>query len=175
VRFPQAATFRSPFLFLSDYFPERLPLKVRRGTARRARLTCLAACRLLRELPPSSGNQNRQTLHKNSADLKSFRINTCKTVSKQRALSFFGMNTYEKPGGRGSYCKGYPHYCSRFIRPLRPRKPARITVWRQAESLRSLETDCRVPFCRPDLSPRRERGAPKAACAISQPGWPCLR
>jgi hypothetical protein len=30
-----------------------------------------------------------------------FRINTCKSVSKQRTLTTFGMNTYEKPGGWG--------------------------------------------------------------------------
>src|SRR5438445_12145164 len=31
-----------------------------------------------------------------------FRINTCKSVSKQRTLSAFRMNTYAKPRGRGS-------------------------------------------------------------------------
>src|SRR6266852_444580 len=30
-----------------------------------------------------------------------FRINTCKSVSKQRTLSVFKMNTYEKHRGRG--------------------------------------------------------------------------
>jgi hypothetical protein len=33
-----------------------------------------------------------------------FRINTCKSVSKQRTLSTFRMNTCEKPGGRGDPC-----------------------------------------------------------------------
>jgi hypothetical protein len=32
----------------------------------------------------------------------SFRIRTCKSVSKQRTLTPFGMNTYEKTGGRGA-------------------------------------------------------------------------
>ena len=31
--------------------------------------------------------------------LTTFRINTCKSVSKQRTLTPFRMNTYEKPGG----------------------------------------------------------------------------
>ena len=30
-----------------------------------------------------------------------FRINTCKSVSKQTTLTPFRMNTYEKTGGRG--------------------------------------------------------------------------
>jgi len=30
-----------------------------------------------------------------------FRMNTCKSVSKQRTLTPFRMNTYEKQGGRG--------------------------------------------------------------------------
>ena len=33
-----------------------------------------------------------------------FRINTCKTVSKQTTLTSFGMNTYGKTGGGGGYC-----------------------------------------------------------------------
>jgi hypothetical protein len=32
----------------------------------------------------------------------SFRINTCKSVSKQTTLTLFRMNTYEKTGGEGS-------------------------------------------------------------------------
>ncbi len=33
--------------------------------------------------------------------LTTFRMNTCKSVSKQRTLSTFRMNTYAKPGGGG--------------------------------------------------------------------------
>jgi len=33
--------------------------------------------------------------------VSTFRINTCKSVSKQRTLTLFRMNTYEKPRGRG--------------------------------------------------------------------------
>jgi hypothetical protein len=33
--------------------------------------------------------------------VSTFRMNTCKSVSKQRTLSPFRMNTYAKPGGRG--------------------------------------------------------------------------
>jgi hypothetical protein len=34
-------------------------------------------------------------------DSKSFRMNTCKSVSKQRTLTPFRMNTYEKHRGEG--------------------------------------------------------------------------
>jgi hypothetical protein len=36
-----------------------------------------------------------------AAPLSTFRMNTCKSVSKQRTLSPFRMNTYAKTGGRG--------------------------------------------------------------------------
>jgi hypothetical protein len=35
------------------------------------------------------------------SSLSTFRINTCKTVSKQTALTSFRINTYEKTGGGG--------------------------------------------------------------------------
>src|ERR1700730_6327321 len=38
-----------------------------------------------------------------------FRINTCKSVSKQRTLTFFRINTYEKPGEGVPACqKAFP-------------------------------------------------------------------
>ncbi len=43
---------------------------------------------------PESGSQPRRG--------NPFRINTCKSVSKQMTLSVFRMNTYEKTGGRGA-------------------------------------------------------------------------
>ena len=46
-----------------------------------------------RRSPPSSAE---------TATLTTFRINTCKSVSKQTTLTAFRMNTYEKPRGRGS-------------------------------------------------------------------------
>src|SRR5258706_5276092 len=36
-----------------------------------------------------------------SGVLSTFRMNTCKSVSKQRTLTPFRMNTCEKPGGGG--------------------------------------------------------------------------
>src|ERR1700730_5570800 len=38
--------------------------------------------------------------------LNPFRINTCKSVSKQRTLTTFRMNTYEKPRGGGPLFRG---------------------------------------------------------------------
>jgi hypothetical protein len=40
-------------------------------------------------------------LHNFSAPTNTFRMNTCKSVSKQRTLTPSRMNTCEKPGGRG--------------------------------------------------------------------------
>ena len=37
--------------------------------------------------------------------LSTFRMNTCKSVSKQRTLSTSRMNTYAKTGGGGCYCQ----------------------------------------------------------------------
>jgi hypothetical protein len=37
-----------------------------------------------------------------------FRINTCKSVSKQMTLTLFRMNTYEKLGGGGPTCAADP-------------------------------------------------------------------
>ncbi len=55
-----------------------------------------------------------------------FRINTCKSVSKQRTSTSFRMNTYEKtPGGWGPhpYLLFY-HHCHRLC-PARRRRPFR--------------------------------------------------
>jgi hypothetical protein len=46
---------------------------------------------------PNSCLQTRQQ----TSNLTPFRINTCKSVSKQTTLTPFRMNTYEKPGGGG--------------------------------------------------------------------------
>jgi|SRR5579859_4017675 len=47
-------------------------------------------------------NLNGEKLAAASASpLSTFRINTCKSVSKQRTLSAFRINTYAKTGGRG--------------------------------------------------------------------------
>jgi hypothetical protein len=46
-----------------------------------------------------------------------FRINTCKSVSKQRTLTLFGINTYEKTGEGGLHC--LPRAKQRRRSPLR--------------------------------------------------------
>jgi hypothetical protein len=47
-----------------------------------------------------SSGSSRQT--PKDPDLTTFRINTCESVSKRMTLTSFRMNTYKKPGGRGS-------------------------------------------------------------------------
>src|SRR5260370_39483401 len=50
----------------------------------------------------AKGCKNTET-----ATLTTFRINTCKSVSKQRTLTIFRMNTYAKQGGGGApYSEG---------------------------------------------------------------------
>src|SRR6266852_2745172 len=42
---------------------------------------------------------------KSAAPVSPFRMNTCKSVSKQRTLTTFRMNTCEKQGGGGTYLR----------------------------------------------------------------------
>src|SRR5258708_38210987 len=63
-------------------------------------------CRHLRSCPlaePSALSYLESTHAKDSkfAPLTPFRINTCRSTSKQRTLTPFRMNTYEKQGGEG--------------------------------------------------------------------------
>ena len=51
---------------------------------------------------PPSFFSSLATRHSPLLLLITFRINTCKTVSKQTTLTSFRINTYEKPGGRGA-------------------------------------------------------------------------
>ena len=50
--------------------------------------------------PPPKSSSPRVTRH-SPPPLTTFRINTCKSVSKQTTLTSFRMNTYEKRGGGG--------------------------------------------------------------------------
>jgi len=56
-------------------------------------------------------------INKIAMTCKSFRMNTCKSVSKQRVLTSFRMNTYAKPTGRGQTKSGSEH--ERRSRPNR--------------------------------------------------------
>src|SRR6266478_54980 len=49
----------------------------------------------------AKGCKNAET-----ASLTTFRMNTCKSVSKQRTLTTFRMNTYKKQGEGGARAKG---------------------------------------------------------------------
>jgi hypothetical protein len=56
---------------------------------------------LIKQLLPAPPRQTVSTLRahthpENAAQLSTFRMNTCKSVSKQRTLSTFKMNTYAK-------------------------------------------------------------------------------
>ncbi len=62
------------------------------------RLSALSVSALSFRLPIclAGGGTNNET-----ATLTGFRINTCKSVSKQMTLTLFIINTYAKPGGGG--------------------------------------------------------------------------
>src|ERR1700730_3458830 len=53
--------------------------------------------------------------------LSTFKINTCKSVSKQRTLSSSRMNTYEKPGGGGPRHSNSADSASLYPEPRRVR------------------------------------------------------
>src|SRR5258708_21777537 len=55
--------------------------------------------------PPPKSSSPLATRHSPLA-LTPFRINTCKSVSKQRTLTTFRMNTYAKQGEGGPYSEG---------------------------------------------------------------------
>ncbi|SRR5713226_10210890 len=62
--------------------------------------------------------------------LSTFRMNTCKSVSKQRTLSTSRMNTYAKTGGGGSHTFA-PVFRIRLPRiPLRASPPQRSFVFK---------------------------------------------
>src|SRR5260370_29421053 len=60
-------------------------------------------------LPRRSG-ENARIFAQFWCNISPFRINTCKSVSKQRTLTTFRMNTYEKIWGGGG------HFCCRRAR-----------------------------------------------------------
>src|SRR5882757_9801335 len=61
-----------------------------------------------------------------SPSLTTFRMNTCKSVSKQKTLSPFRMNTYEKPGGGVTP----PNFKSPLLNSSTPtRNPAIAHLW----------------------------------------------
>ena len=68
-----------------------------------------------------------------SLELTTFRMNTCKSVSKQRTLTTFRINTYAKTGGRGST-------------PFRALHHARTSAaWRPSHGDRLCEDHCQKP------------------------------
>src|SRR5712664_4751058 len=62
-------------------------------------------------LEPLSSDKGRR---RNCSSITSFRINTCKSVSKQSTLTTFRMNTYAKRGEGGRARFGVRRSCRRF-------------------------------------------------------------
>src|SRR5258708_1862683 len=105
-----------------------------------------------------------------TATLTTFRINTCKSVSKQRTLTPFRINTYEKPRGRGGTLTKTPVENHQL-----PRRDAD-----NARCLRHVPPLSRVPSldCAHFLSPRgwHPFGVPRPClrrlCALCVPACP---
>jgi hypothetical protein len=97
---------------------------------------------------------------------KPFRMNTCKSVSKQRALTSFRINTYKKHRGRGSWFTFFltsllPYFIASFPHGSR-------------------NTDHGSPApCEESTRPRLSRSlaiaGPLSLCVILQPGYPAQR
>jgi hypothetical protein len=62
----------------------------------------------------------------------SFRINTCKSVSKQTTLTPFRMNTYEKQGGRGVPPSHFPCLLTSLLHCPGGRASGFRANWRQS-------------------------------------------
>ncbi len=76
---------------------------------------------------------------RNRSSTSPFRINTCKSVSKQRTLTTFRMNTYEKRGEGGARCA-----------PACP--------------MSNNELGLQFPVARPTITLRRSTPPPRSPC-----------
>ena len=88
----------------SQPFNHLPPLELSCLSFRNSRHLFSITCSLFRQntgggIPQSEGSERLLLIL--SWSCISFRMNTCKSVSKQRVLTIFRMNTYAKPGGRG--------------------------------------------------------------------------
>jgi hypothetical protein len=98
-----ACTFRRDFFLISNFPP--LPAQLARVVLHFCmNWTPTAPISPRSGLRAGSPPTKDSTLFTILAECKFFGMNTCKTVSKQTTLTPFGMNTYEKSMGRGSYC-----------------------------------------------------------------------
>src|SRR6266849_8434232 len=81
--------------------------------------------------------------------LTTFRINTCKSVSKQTTLTTFRMNTYEKPGEGGTPANRWFRISgsARHMRHVTPLSPAPSLDCAYFPSPRGC--DCLCDLCAP--------------------------
>jgi hypothetical protein len=89
---------------------------------------------------------------------KFFRMNTCKSVSKQRTLSPFGMNTYEKSRGEGGASlqpRTEDQNDARIRRPRQPSPRRELATRRGRPAVNGPRNICRG---RRDKFPRRYLG-----------------
>src|SRR4029077_19698523 len=90
-------------------YPERIYGTPGVGVSPSSVPLCLPARHVVLLTPSEPSAPTQLPFCKQTAPVTVFRINTCKSVSKQRTLTRFRINTCEKPGGRG---------VGRFFSPL---------------------------------------------------------
>src|SRR6266478_5592751 len=101
-----------------------------------------------------------------ASPLSTFRMNTCKSVSKQRTLSTSRMNTYAKTGGGGS------HGSAPIFRIRLPRIPLRAHHRTDPFVFRYLQIPCRAnpffshPYKTPGVSPHHRLQSLLCACCV---------
>ena len=113
-------------------------------------------------LPTFSENTacKRTLSSKNSArapasPLSTFRMNTCKSVSKQRTLTPFRMNTYAKTGGGGSHGSAPVFRIGLPRIPLRASPPQRSFVFSYLQIPRRANSFFSHPYKMPGCGIRR--------------------
>src|SRR5216684_2584648 len=80
--------------------------------------------------------------------LTTFRINTCKSVSKRRTLTTFRINTYKKPRGGGAPTRAPLQLPASSTQPPEPHAPRSASIPRDLSRLRILPVTTGVWGCR---------------------------
>ncbi len=111
------------------------PQSVRLGLRAKPAPPNLSTCALRAPIDSPSSAPRAPSIMQYAAPISPFRMNTCKSVSKQSTLTPFRMNTYAKPGGEGVPPK--PPFPNEF--PVR--KIAIEDLWKSAYRLPMLAVD----------------------------------
>ena len=93
---------------------------------------CVAPCYF--QIPSSKQAPRSQFTRTKAALLSTFRMNTCKSVSKQSTLTTFRMNTYAKTGGRVPPAVHVHKHTSPYQRSIFPPQDQKLRNFRRCSS-----------------------------------------